>query len=159
MSRRKAVSVGIFFVLIWSPILCGQGASIAPLRVTLTPLKTRYKVMEPWLYEIRIENVSSDTLRIADNIHSHYLPKVIDSEGRAIIWVYEMSYALNYDESNTIKLAPGYFYGEKCSWSGLQKTGEYSFHIDYVAPQNHGGSLPHYWYGTCESNTVQIIVE
>jgi hypothetical protein len=127
--------------------------------VTLTPLKTNYKVTEIWMYEIRIENISSDTLRIPKSILPHYFPRMIDPEGRMITPELLVLAADYFDGSNTIELAPGYFYGEKCSWGGLEKPGEYSFYVTYVAPQNLRDSLSNYWHGTLESNRVQIIVK
>ncbi|UCG91994.1 MAG: hypothetical protein JSV97_13210 [candidate division WOR-3 bacterium] len=151
-----------FFVIVL--IVClfyGQDESSekAPLVVTITPIKHTYNIQEKWIYEIRIENISSDILRIPKNIDKHYIPKMIGSDGRAIPWKYVILAMGYFDEHNTIELAPGYFYGEKCSWTGPPDKGEYTFHILYISPINIGDSLPHYWSGQVKSNEVGIIIK
>jgi hypothetical protein len=130
-----------------------------PLILTVTPLKTSFKISEKWEYEIRIANISNDTLRIPREIEEHYYPRMIASNGEHVKWEYAISAMGNFDEKNTIELCPGCFFGKTCTWIGLEHPGTYAFSVVYYAPTNSSDSLPDYWSGQLESNEVQVKVE
>ena len=157
----KLIFRPIVFCIIGFGLLYGQrdNNEKLPLILTVTPLKTSFKISEKWKYEIRIENVSKDTFIIPEEIDGHYYPKMIASNGEEVKWEYAIPTMGGFNEKNTIELGPGCFYGKKCTWTGLKKPGIYTFSIVYNAPINLSDSLPHYWNDQLESNKVQITVE
>ena len=159
-NTRSILKTSIFCFIFFS-ILYGQNGKneISPLVLTVTPLKTSFKIQEKWEYEIRIENRSNDTLVIPREIEGHYYPRMIASNGEQVKWEYAVSATGNFDKKNTIELDPGCFYGKTCTWTGLKQPGIYTFSIVYYAPANLGDSLPYYWQGQLVSNEVQVTVE
>lgn len=130
-----------------------------PIAVTITMAKSTYRVGESLDFEIRIENVSDDTIRIPENVGDSYLPQMYDSNGEQVIWAYEISFADFYDEHSTVELAPRCFYGKKCRGWGLPHSGEYTFSIHYISPKNFGDPLPYYWDGEVESNKAILVAK
>ena len=148
-------------LMIFVNLACAQQPqdTILPLDGKLTLGKEVYKKGEPLDFEIRIDNNTTDTMRIYKAIDVHYLPKMCKPDGEIIPFDWSVPVLINIKKEETFELLPGTFYGTSTTWPGNIPPGTYTFHIVYCNPINSGDSLPHYIFGKANSDTVDLVIE